>query len=78
MLSISSFDIISVVVPEPIFLCISASAAAAAVNSNGTKALLANGQITFFINGKLVFGNGPTSLPGSPPDCTILYNWFLF
>ena len=39
MSSISSFDIINVVVPEPrIFLCISVSAAdAAAVNPNGIK-----------------------------------------
>ena len=41
MSSISSFDIISVVVPNPkIFLCIPASAAdTAAVNPNGIKAL---------------------------------------
>ena len=44
MFYIFSFDIISVVVPEPkIFLCIPASAAAAAVNPNGIKTLLANG-----------------------------------
>ena len=45
MSSISSFDIISVVVPEPrIFLCIPASAAdAAAVDPNGIKTLLAIG-----------------------------------
>ena len=50
---ISSFDIISVVVPDPkIFLCIYASAAdAVAVNPNGIKTLLANGLITLFING---------------------------
>ena len=53
MSSISSFDIISVVIlwPVPkIFLCIPASAAyAAAVNTNGIKTLLANGSITFFL-----------------------------
>ena len=46
--SISSFDIISVVLwPDPKnFLCIPASAAdAAAVNPNGIKTLLANGRI---------------------------------
>ena len=44
MFYIFSFDIISVVVPEPkIFLCIPTSAAAAAVNPNGIKTLLANG-----------------------------------
>ena len=49
MFSISLFDIISVVVPDPkIFLCIPASAAeAAAVNPNGIKTLLPNGLITF-------------------------------
>ena len=44
MSSISLFDIISVVSPDPnIFLCISASAAGdAAVNPKGIKTLLAN------------------------------------
>ena len=61
MSSISSFDIISVVVPDPqIYLHIPASAAdAAAVNPNGIKTLFANGLITFFTNGHLVFSNGP-------------------
>ena len=70
MSSISSFDIISVVFPEPkIFLCIPASAAdAAAVNPNRIKTLLANGLITFFINGNPVFSNGAKSLPRNPPD----------
>ena len=27
------------------------------------------------INGKLVFGNGPRSLPKNPPDCTIWNSW---
>ena len=62
---ISSFEIIKVVVPEPgIFFCIPASAAdATAVIPNGIKTLLANGLITFFINGSPVFNNGPRSLP---------------
>ena len=74
MSSIFSFDIISVVVPEPkIFLCIPASAAdTLAVNPNGIKTLLANGRIIFFINSKPVFSNGPRSLPTNPVDCTIL------
>ena len=77
MSSISPFDIISVVdegrCPDTkIFLCISASAAvAAAVNLKGIKTLLANGLITFFINGNPVFSNGPRSLPRNP-DCMIL------
>ena len=45
------------------FLCIPEStAAAAAVNPKGIKTLLANGLITFFINGNPVFSNGPNSL----------------
>ena len=53
MSSISLFDIISVVFPDPkIFLCIPASAAdAAAANPKGIKTFLADGLITFFING---------------------------
>ena len=53
MSSISSFEIIKVVLLRPdrkIFLCIPASAAdAAAVNPKDNKTLLANGLITFFI-----------------------------
>ena len=76
MYSISSFDIIRVVVPEPsIFLCIPASIADAdAVNLNGIKTLLANGLSTFFISGKPVFNNGPRSLPRNPPYFTVLTN----
>ena len=67
MFFISSYDIISVVLCEAeeeewrrtdpkIFLCIPASAAdVAAVNPKGIKTLLANGLITFFINGNTVF-----------------------
>ena len=36
---------------------------AAAINSNGTKVLLANGLITFFTNGNPVFSNGLRHLP---------------
>ena len=67
----SLFDIISVAVfPDPkIFLCVTTSAAeAAAVNPKGTKTLLANGLITFFINGDPVFSNGPSNLLRNPPD----------
>ena len=65
MSSISSFDTISVVAPEPkIFLCIPASAAvAAAVNPNGFKILLANGLIIFFSSSNPVFSNGPRHVP---------------
>ena len=55
------------------FVRILASAAgAAAVNPKGIKTLLANGLITFFINGNPVFSNGPRSLPRNPPNCMIL------
>ena len=76
---ISSLEIINVVKPDPnIFLWIAASvAAAAAVNPNGIKTLLANGCSTFFIKGKQVFSNGPRSLPRNPPDYHILCNEFL-
>ena len=88
MSSISSFDIISIALlceaeeeewqqPDPkIFLCIPESAAdAAAVNPKGIKTYLANGLITFFINGNHVFSIGPRSLPRNPPNFTILNNW---
>ena len=75
MSSISLFDIISVAIfPDPkIFLFIPASAAdAIAVNPKVIKTLLANGLITFFINGNPVISNGPSNLPQNPPDCIIL------
>ena len=69
MLFISSFEIIKVLPGPNTFLCIPASAAdAAAVNPKGIKTLLANGLITFFINGNPVFSNGPSNLPRNPPD----------
>ena len=74
MPSILSFDNISVFVPDPkIFFCIQASAVdVAAVNHNGNKTLIANGLVTFFINGSPAFNNEPRSLPRNPPDCIIL------
>ena len=47
----------------------------AAINPNGTKALLANGLTTFPIKGNPVLSNGPKSLPKNPPDCPVLCNW---
>ena len=77
MSSISSYDIVSAVVPDPkIFLCIPASATdAAAVNPNGIETLLVNRLIAFLINGRPVFNIGPRSLPRNPPDYIILDNW---
>ena len=76
MSSISSFDMIRVVVPKPkIFLPIPAPAAnAAAVNTNGSRALLDNSLIQFFNKGNPVFRNGPRSLPRNPFGCVILDN----
>ena len=39
------------------------AADAAAVNPKVIKTLLANGLISFFINGNSVFSNGPSRLP---------------
>ena len=39
------------------------AADAAEVNPKGIKTLLANGLISFFINGNPVFSNGPSRLP---------------
>ena len=60
------------------FLCIFAPAAdAAAVNPKGIKTFLANGLITFFINGNPAFSNGPSNLPRNPPDFISLIIGFL-
>ena len=49
-----------------LFLCIPTSAPdAAAVNPKGIKTLLANGLITFFVEGN----PGPSNIPRNPPDC---------
>ena len=47
----------------------------AAVNTNGTKILFADGLSIFFIKGKPVFSDGPRSLPKNPPNCAVLDNW---
>ena len=53
-----------------------ASAAdATAVNSGGTKQLLANWVIKFLINCNLVCRSEPESLPRNSPDWIILDNW---
>ena len=69
---ISLFDII--MVDPQIFLCIPAPAAAA-VNYNGIKTLLANDGSSFFINGKPIFSNESRNLPRNSPDCIILDSW---
>ena len=67
----SSFNVINVVTPDPnFFLLIAASVsdAAAAVNPNGIKKLLANGLSTFHIKGNPAFINDSKSLPKNRPD----------
>ena len=71
--SMSLFDIISVVFQDPnifyVFLHLLLMLLQLILNT-----LLANGLITFDINGYQVFSNGPNNLPKSPPDCIILEN----
>ena len=72
MSSISSFEIIKVVAPEPsiFFLIYQSIADMAAVNPNGANTVLANGIATF-INGP---ANLPNKFPKNPPDCIIFDN----
>ena len=56
-------------------MCIHASAPhVAAVNPKGTKTLLGNGLITFYIKSNAVFCNGPSNLQRNPPDFIIFDN----
>ena len=52
------------------------SAADAAANSNGNKNVLANGLITFLINGKPTAINGPRNLLRNQSNCIVLENCF--
>ena len=76
MSSISSFDIISAIVPEPkTFVFIHVSAAdTAAVNLNGIKTFLGNGLIVSFFNDHPVFNNKPKRPPRISPDYMLLDN----
>ena len=66
--SISLFEIITAVVPDPkfIFLIAASVAEAAAVKPNGIKTLYANGVRAFFINGKPADINGLRKLRNPP------------
>ena len=66
--SISWFEIISAVVPDPkkIFRIAASVAHAAAVNPNVTKTTLFNGVSKFFINGKPTDINGRRKLRNHP------------
>ena len=57
------------------FLWIGTFFAAAAVNPNDIKTLLANGFSTLTVKGNPVFSNCPKILPKNPPHCAILCNW---
>ena len=67
MSSISSFEMIKIVAPEPsiFFLILPSIADMAADNPNGANTFLANGIATLI--------NGPANLPNkflkNPPDC---------
>ena len=62
--------------PYPNIFFMYSAADAAAVNPKGINTLLANGLITFFIDGNPVFSNGCNNLPNNPPDCIIFGNWY--
>ena len=74
---VSSFEIISVVVPDQkFFFWIATSVAdAAAVDLISIKTLLANGLSAFPIKATPIFSNGPRSLIENSTNCTILDNW---
>ena len=65
--SMSLFDIISVVFPDPNIFYVS-------LHLLLMHTLLANGIMKFFIRGNPVFNKGPRNLPKNPPDCIIFDN----
>ena len=72
-----SFDMISVIVPDPntSWWILTSAPEAIAVNLNGINTLFSNSLSTFFINSRLIFINCPRSLPRNPPECMILDSW---
>ena len=72
--SISLFEIITAVVPDPkfIFLIAASVAEAAAIKPNGIKTLYANGVTAFFINGKPADINGLRKLR-NPPSSRVIF-----
>ena len=77
ILSISSFEVINAVIPDPkCFYGIATSVAdAAAGNPNVTRTLLANGLNTFLVKAEPVFSNGPRGLTKNPADCSFSDSW---
>ena len=77
ILSISSFEDINAVIPDPkYFYGIATSIAdAASVNPNATRALLANGLNTFLVKAEPVFSNGPRGLTKNSTDCPFSESW---
>ena len=74
---ISSFDVISIVIPDPkMFFWIAASVPdTVGIKPYGVKALLTNVYRAHFIKGRPVFSNTPKNLLMNP-DCPILCKWF--
>ena len=68
---VSSFGIISVVLPDPkVFFWVATSVAdAPAFNPNGIKTLLACSLSTFSMKDKLDFSNDSRGIPRNPSDC---------
>ena len=60
---------------DPHLNAVESAADAVAVDPNVIKTLLPNDLITFFINGKPVFSDGPRTLPRNPLNWIILDNW---
>ena len=76
---IFSLQIINFVLPDPnnVLWIVApvATAAAAAVDANGIKTLLAKDLSIFLIKGNPVFSNGPKIPPKTPLDFCTLCNW---
>ena len=74
MSSITSYQIIIVVIPEPkiCFYVLASSADAAVVSLNDIKTLLSDVLRVIFIKCHPNFSNVPSALPRNPPKCTIL------
>ena len=70
--SIYLFEVINVAIPESEICLWIPATAAAAVNPNSIKTLLAEGISVIFIKGETGLSNGPQSLLKNPPDYTCL------
>ena len=77
---ISSFDVISIVIPDPkMFFWIAASVPdTVGIEPNCIKTLLTNVYRAPFIKGRPVFSNTPKTLLVNPSDCPILCKWAFY